>query len=200
MELEPGTKMSETEIAKQLGVSRQPVREAFIRLGNMKLLEIRPQRATVVRKIYQKEFLDARFVRAAVEIEVARYAAIRYSKDHELEFTNNLASQKTAMEDMNFDAFHSLDYDFHHLICIAADCEFAYQTIVESRSHVDRLCALSLSTKEHFKEVYEDHQKIFAFLKEGSETELVNAIRTHLTRVDATIANVRSAHPHYFED
>jgi len=46
LRLEPGTKLSEVEIAKQNDVSRQPVREAFIRLSNMNLLLVRPQRAT----------------------------------------------------------------------------------------------------------------------------------------------------------
>ena len=200
MELEPGAKMSETEIAKQLGVSRQPVREAFIRLSNMKLLEIRPQRATIVRKIHQKEFLDARFIRAAIEIEVCRHAAIHMTAEFEKNFIDNLSAQKAAMEKLDFDKFHNLDQEFHYLICLAGKCEFAFEKIVENRSHIDRLCALALSTKAHFEEVYEDHVKIFEYLKNGSEEQMAKAIRQHLTRVDKTIENVRGAHPHYFED
>ena len=49
LELLPGTKISETEIAKTFGFSRQPVREAFTRLANLNLLLVRPQRATMVR-------------------------------------------------------------------------------------------------------------------------------------------------------
>ena len=49
LDLLPGSKISEAEIAKSFGVSRQPVREAFMRLADLNLLLIRPQRATVVR-------------------------------------------------------------------------------------------------------------------------------------------------------
>lgn len=45
----PGTKLSEVEVAKRFGVSRQPVRDAFNRLENLELLLIRPQKATEVR-------------------------------------------------------------------------------------------------------------------------------------------------------
>lgn len=50
-ELMPGERISEAEIAKSLSVSRQPVREAFIKLRELGLLEIRPQRGTFVHRI-----------------------------------------------------------------------------------------------------------------------------------------------------
>jgi DNA-binding GntR family transcriptional regulator len=43
-----GTRLSETEIAGQIGLSRQPVREAFIRLTADGLTEVRPQRGTFI--------------------------------------------------------------------------------------------------------------------------------------------------------
>ena len=44
LRLRPGNLLSETELARQFGVSRQPVREAFIKLAEAGLVEIRPQR------------------------------------------------------------------------------------------------------------------------------------------------------------
>ena len=55
LQLRPGNPLSEAEIARQLGVSRQPVREAFIKLSEIGLLEIRPQRGTFVRLISIRE-------------------------------------------------------------------------------------------------------------------------------------------------
>ena len=74
LKLLPGTKMSEAEVANRMGVSRQPVRDAFNRLGNMGLLLIRPQRATVVRGFSMDEIQNSRFIRLAVELEVIREA------------------------------------------------------------------------------------------------------------------------------
>jgi DNA-binding GntR family transcriptional regulator len=58
----PGTKISEADIARRFGVSRQPARDAFRRLHNLDLLEIRPQRATVVRRFSLAEIENTRFV------------------------------------------------------------------------------------------------------------------------------------------
>lgn len=51
LDLPPGTRLSEIEVAKQFGVSRQPVRDAFHRLSKLGFLSIRPQRATSVSQI-----------------------------------------------------------------------------------------------------------------------------------------------------
>ena len=45
-DLRPGMRLSEQDIADQYALSRQPVREAFIRLAAEGLLEVRPQRGS----------------------------------------------------------------------------------------------------------------------------------------------------------
>lgn len=51
LKLLPGTKVSEAEVARQMDVSRQPVRDAFFRLSELGFLTIRPQRATLISRI-----------------------------------------------------------------------------------------------------------------------------------------------------
>mgnify|MGYP002148288084 CR=1 FL=1 len=74
-EICPGEGLSESEIARQYSTSRQPVREAFIKLAEERLVSIQPQRGTFVVKISVADVLDARFVREAIEIAVTREAA-----------------------------------------------------------------------------------------------------------------------------
>ncbi len=47
----PGTPLSEKEVSVRFNVSRQPVREAFIKLAENGLIQIRPQRGSYVNKI-----------------------------------------------------------------------------------------------------------------------------------------------------
>src|SRR6476661_7669871 len=75
MRLTPATALSEQDIADRLKVSRQPVREAFIKLAEIGLVRVLPQRGTFVVKISAKAVTDARFVREAVECAIARRAA-----------------------------------------------------------------------------------------------------------------------------
>lgn len=199
LRLKPGTKISEAEISNQFGVSRQPIREAFIRLSNMHLLQIRPQKATLVRKISETEILNARFLRIAVELEVIRKACKTDIDPFENSFKANLAAQEHALSKMQISQFHALDYDFHNLICATAGCEFAYDTIADSKAHVDRLCLISLSTEKGMQEIYQDHLQIFESLRLKDEAEMQRLIRMHICRLDETIANARRQHPEYFE-
>ena len=200
LKLEPGTRMSEVEIAGQFNISRQPVREAFIRLSNMRLLEIRPQKATLVRKISQSHILNSRFIRTAVEVEVVRRACASKTDLDVVSFDDNLARQKQSVTNMDVDEFHDLDYAFHHLICRAGDAEFAFETIAGNKAHVDRLCMIQLSSQPALSEIHEDHAEIFELLKKRDEAGTIKLIRHHLNRLDQTLNAARESHSDYFED
>lgn len=199
LELLPGTKMSEAEIAEKFGVSRQPVRDAFNRLGNLDLLLIQPQKATVVQKFSLEGITAARFVRKAVELEVARVAADKWTGDLAPEFLENLGAQDKALEKADAHAFHELDRLFHNLIARAADTPFASDIIVEKKAVVDRICVLSLKQAHEMEELVQDHKTIFRCLSTGDKTGLEAALRKHLSRIGKTIQSVRDSHSEYFE-
>ena len=200
LRLLPGTKVSESEIARQMGVSRQPVREAFIQLNNLGLLRVRPQKSTLVRKISIKEILNANYVRTAVEVEVIRSACKSATdKDFEL-FDVNLKSQKSVARKNDATAFHSLDYDFHQLVCIAAKREFAFSTIAENKSQVDRLCMICLTDKKNMLELIDDHIRIYDALKLRNVRSMIDLTRSHLSRLDTILKKACEEHSDYFED
>jgi DNA-binding GntR family transcriptional regulator len=120
LRLEPGTKLSEVEVACRFDVSRQPVREAFIRLDNMALVRIQPRRATTVRKFSSRDILNARFIRTALEVEIARLACALNDGRQDEAFKANLTAQEAAVEATDVDWFSALDYEFHRLLCKTA--------------------------------------------------------------------------------
>ncbi|WP_424696892.1 GntR family transcriptional regulator [Escherichia coli] len=63
----PGTPLSEKEVSVRFNVSRQPVREAFIKLAENGLIQIRPQRGSYVNKISMAQVRNGSFIRQAIE-------------------------------------------------------------------------------------------------------------------------------------
>lgn len=199
LKLLPGAKLSETETAKRFGVSRQPVREAFTRLGNLDLLHIRPQRATIVRGFSMGAITHARFVRLAVELEVIRHAC-RVWDDRRTELLQrNLDRQRQAIKTAQPVVFHALDREFHKLVCELAGFPLAVKTIEECQQKVDRLCMLGLGHDSEAGTLLEDHQKLAFALEKGSIDQATDVAREHLARLDETIAEVRRTHSEYFE-
>lgn len=70
MKLKPGQAMSTQEMATKLNVSRTPVREAFLRLQSEGLVEMIPQRETMVSKIDLKRVDQEKFIRESLELGV----------------------------------------------------------------------------------------------------------------------------------
>ncbi|MGY3438374.1 MULTISPECIES: GntR family transcriptional regulator [unclassified Marinovum] len=199
LKLMPGTKMSEVEIAARMGVSRQPVRDAFNRLGNMGLLMIRPQRATTVRGFEIERIQNARFIRKAVELEVISSAIDVWDDARAEALGVNIAVQKAVLADGDTDEFHALDYHFHRLICELGDRPLAFETLQNCKRNVDRLCMLSLGHAAEAHAVLNDHIAIADALKAGSKKKARAATRQHLRRLDATIEEVHKNHPQFFD-
>ena len=199
LRLLPGAKISEAEIANRFEVSRQPVRDAFSRLGNLELLNIRPQRATEVKRFSYQSIQAARFVRMAVELEVLR-RVVRVWDGSALEaLQENIDAQKAAVDKCDVDAFHAHDYSFHRALCRAGKADFAFEEIAQKKAVVDRLCMLVLMRQDQMEVLLGDHAAILDRIVAGDEEGALDSARLHLSRLDATINAIRTSHTDYFD-
>jgi DNA-binding GntR family transcriptional regulator len=197
--LMPGEKISEAEVAERFGISRQPVRDAFNRLDNLQLIQIQPQRATMVKKFSLQGIAAARFVRLALEVEILKVATAKWSDDHAAAFQKNLEAQDDAVEQLDHVAFHGLDEDFHRLIAEVADAGFAFDLVLEKKAQVDRICVLSLKDGEGMRALVEDHRRIYDLIRSRDAAGAENTLRLHLSRIESTIEKIHGQHADYFE-
>lgn len=79
-ELEPGSRIIETRVARELGVSQAPVREALRDLAILGFVEMKPHKGARVRKPTREELTQAIEVRAELEALGGRLAATRRSE------------------------------------------------------------------------------------------------------------------------
>ena len=127
-ELKPGMQISEAEIARMFALSRQPVREAFIKLAEEGLLEVRPQRGTMVRKITKAAVMDARFVREAIEADIVKLLADKTPAGLVAELRAQIIRQR-AVDDDDPATFMKLDEQFHRTLADAADRSYAWRVV-----------------------------------------------------------------------
>jgi len=199
LRLLPGEKISESEIAQRFGVSRQPVRDAFSRLALLDLVQVRPQRATTVKRFSARAIQKSRFIRSAVEAEVLRRAAARCDEAGGFRLDAELAQQRAAAKNNDYDAFARLDYDFHETLCKIAQVPFAFDVVSTEKAKVDRLCMLSLTKESRIPLLITDHEEISNAIKAGNGDWAVAAGMLHLTRLDTTIETVRKNNETFFE-
>ncbi|GAB1583552.1 GntR family transcriptional regulator [Phyllobacterium phragmitis] len=196
LQMPPGAKFSEAEIAKQLGVSRQPVREAFIRLAQIEFVRIQPKRATEVCKISEAAVLNARFIREALEAAIVRDACV-HCEDGLIDCLEDIVERQRKAVDINErELFHDLDDAFHRSIAEGSGRGLVWTLINEQKAQMDRVRYLSLAFNEPV--VIKEHAAIIDALRDRDAARAEAAMRHHLSRINSLIAVLRQQHPQYF--
>lgn len=197
-QLTPGTRVSEAEIAAGFGLSRQPVREAFIKLAEEGLVEVRPQRGTFVRKISVGAVMDARFVREAIEADVVKLVAEASDPAVVRELHSQIDAQR-AVAESDPHAFIALDDRFHRTLAEAAGKTNAWSVIDGMKSQMDRVRQLSM-TRLPTQKLIGQHAAIVAGIAKGDAPAAEAAIRRHLREILKDLPVIRASLPEIFDD
>jgi DNA-binding GntR family transcriptional regulator len=197
LELPPGAKISEADVAALMGVSRQPVRDAFYRLSMLGFITIRPQRSTTISAISERSVMQARFIRASIEAETVRLACERLTDADIRALESIIAAQDAAVVARDRGRFHELDDLFHREICERTDHGYAWEIIREKKSHMDRVRFLSLSFAS--RDAFDDHVRVLDAIKARDVERAMAEMRTHLSRICTQIRRIRADNEAYFE-
>ncbi|WP_413735562.1 GntR family transcriptional regulator [Sodalis sp. RH21] len=196
----PGKLLSEKEIAARFAVSRQPVREAFIKLAEVGLVQILPQRGTFVMRISAKRVADARFIRQAMECAIVRRTAQDITPAHIQLLEHNLHRQELAAQNQQMREFFTLDDDFHRLLTQVADCPLAWDIIESIKATMDRVRFLSLEQVSPPQSLISQHYKIFNGVKARDADAAEQAMREHLQELIYSITPIAQQNSDWFED
>ncbi|MDB5527366.1 MAG: GntR-family transcriptional regulator [Devosia sp.] len=183
LQLAPGTRLSEKEVALRFGVSRQPAREAMIALSKIGLVRVLPQRGTVVAKISTRQMMQVRFTREALETAIVRRACERFDPMYRSSLDSIMDAQRKAARDDDPAAFQDHDQSFHAALASGADAEHAWQLVIDVKCHMDRVCHLTLWDRETMEGLIQQHEAILAAIDTQDAEAADQAMRYHLTQV-----------------
>lgn len=199
LELAPQTKISEAEVSKKMGVSRQPVREAFKRLAKLGFLTIRPQSSTMVSLISERDVLRAKFIRIALEVHTCRTACEVITAEGIDALNDLIAQQRAAVAANDKRRFHALDDAFHREICVQSGVGFVWDMIHDSKAHMDRIRMLSLDATSQ-RLALEEHLVILDAITKRNPDNAATAFAEHLSRIDDLIALIKAENHSWFTD
>ncbi|MCG7577738.1 MULTISPECIES: GntR family transcriptional regulator [unclassified Halomonas] len=200
MVLAPGRALSEKEIADTFSVSRQPVREAFIRLSEAGLVEVKPQRGTYVVKISQQAVLEARFVREAIEVAIVKLAAKKGIEPSVLkELHDLLERQRRCLEPHDYDRFYHLDEAFHRTLSLGVRQQAAWKVIEEVRAQLDRVRYLSVPHSTPLERLVDQHNHIIAAIEARDVKRAEEAMMLHLREVLVSMPDLIRRFPDMFD-
>ena len=129
LRLEPGSVLSESALAQELGIGRTPIREALQRLTREGLVVILPRKGILVSEINPRKQLLVLEVRREVERLLVRTGAVRATEAERTQFTRIAEGMEKAARENDDISFMRLDHAFNMLVSQAAHNEYAQRTM-----------------------------------------------------------------------
>jgi DNA-binding GntR family transcriptional regulator len=177
-------------IAKELGVSRTPVREALRQLELEGLVKIIPNKGAYVTGITKKDATDIYVMRSVLEGLCARWACKNGTPEDiaALEEINDLAKYHGSKG--KYDKVVELDNQFHQKLYEIADSRMLERTLVDFHTYLEPMRKVTLSNTKRMLESIEEHQAIIMALKDGNE-ELASQLATvHIEKAEENMVQM----------
>lgn len=201
MELKPGDPLNDRQLAREMGISRTPVREALIMLNIAHMVVIKPQSGTYVAPIDLKLMRMEQFARFTLEKEMLAHVCRHCGPSHLAAYRANIREYEAAaaapVTPLKNSHMLEIDNRFHRLAFEFCGMEDHFDHMLSTFKHIERLRLFSLMLEENFS-VPGQHGKIVDALEAGDLEALERALREHLTRYRVSVEAARKVHPDYF--
>ena len=198
LELEPGTAISENELAMELGISRTPVREAIIDLAKNSIIETYPQRGSYVSLIDPKMVEEARFLRRVLDTAVIEAACEMDDPEQIKKLEDNVQLQEFYLDKNDADKIFVLDNEFHKEIYTLAKKDLVFEMRSTMMIHFDRVRTLSVETVKDMK-IVNDHRGMLEAIRNKDKELAVSLVNKHLNRYQVDENMIREQYPGYFK-
>jgi DNA-binding GntR family transcriptional regulator len=182
-EIPPSQHLIEAKIAKDLGTSRTPVREAFHSLELEGLIESIPRVGYVVKSTSEEEVEEICEIRMAIEGVAARWAMEKAHKKLIEELKKNISISDGKVSKGDAKAFIDLDARFHEIIARHSGSQRLLELAQTLRRHMLRYRIQSIYSVENVLRAIEGHKGILRAIEKRDLEELNNAIRNHMEQV-----------------
>lgn len=178
--LEPGTELGEVGLARSLGISRGPLREALGQLAAEGLVTIVPRHGAVVKRLTRQEFIDAYQVREALESLAIRLAVPRLSAAEKTKLHEMCAEMETQAAAGNTDRFFEINRQFHALLVHASGNVKLEEVHHQLVAQMGRLMKKSAELRGGIQQSAAEHRAILEAVDVGDPERAARLMEDHI--------------------
>ncbi len=197
LKLKPGSIVSDNELAKELGMSRTPVREALQELQKINLIEVYPQRGSVISHIDFDIVEETVFLRKVLEKAVVEELCDCITEEKLKELEKNIKLQEFFLDNRSPEKILELDNEFHRSLFVMCNKERVYNLMEGMLGHFDRIRTLSLYSVKDIK-IVADHKAILNAIRLNDKKLSGEFIVKHLSRYKLDQGEIMENYPKYF--
>lgn len=176
---------SETKTAKEIGVSRTPMRDALHRLSQDRYIDIIPSKGFCIHQMTEQDIIETFQIRSAIE----GYCTLQIARDFESpkskQLFKKLDSLMAQLENIhetsgNIEKFADIDNQFHRdIVAFSKNKSFShlFNTYL---FQIRRLAILSLQHEGRMEDTIKEHREILNAMKTGNVTDIYQITMNHM--------------------
>ena len=178
---------SETKLAKELGISRTPFRDAVHRLAQEGYIDIIPNKGFMLHQLTKEDVNETFQIRSALEsyctLQICKEAGTRKASKLFKELKRNMEKMKKIMSTSHsIDEFCEYDFQFHTQIINYLENEQFSSIFATFMYRMQRLAKLSLSHKGRMESTYNEHMNILDAMMSGDVEHIYDITIQHMER------------------
>lgn len=175
-----GEALTESRITNDLGVSRTPVREAFVQLQIDGLVDAIPNKGVVVRGLSILDIQDMYDIRAFIEGIAAKRACENMDDQNLSKLLESINKEKEYTLKKDFQAFQSSDYEFHDVIKKSSNSRI-FENMLTSMIQFTRIARVkSLSLEGRALQAVNEHLAIYEAMRNHNSKDAKNLMELHI--------------------
>lgn len=178
--LAPGTELGEVALARSLGISRGPLREALGQLAAEGLVTIVPRRGAVVKRFTRQEFIDAYEVREALESLAIKLAVPRLTDADKAELHQMCEEMDRAAADGDTDRFFDINRHFHARLVQASGNKKLEEVHGQLVAQMGRLMKQSVELRGGTEQSAAEHHRILEAVDAGDPVLAARLLEEHI--------------------
>ncbi len=186
-ELKPGQRLMEIHLAKRLGVSRTPIREAIRKLELEGLVTMIPRRGAEVAQITEKSLKDVLEVRRALDALCAELACGRIGEEEKERLAVACEEFEKATKTKDATIIAKADVALHDIIVEATGNQRLVQLVNNLAEQMYRYRFEYIKDESQHEKLIEEHRMIYESIMEGNSAAAAEAARVHIDNQEQSI-------------
>lgn len=188
----PGGKLNEGDLAKALGISRTPIREAINRLEKEGLVRIVPQRGAFVVQFTEKDVYELFLIRENLEGLAAYLAATKLSDKDLLKLEAAIEGFSEPFGEKEIKRYAREDFKFHQAIVQFSDAPRLISLISTLHDYIRIFRLTTVGVSGRMKNSLEEHRELLRAFRERNPEEAERKMREHIRHVrDGVMENIK---------
>jgi DNA-binding GntR family transcriptional regulator len=182
-----GVVYSETKYAKEIGISRTPMRDAVQRLAQEGYIDLIPNKGFILHKMTLQDSIDIYQIRCAIEgfccLQLAKGIQTEKVQKVIIKLEDSLKQQENVINGNNsIPEFTFFDNLFHQEIVNSLENETMNDIFNNYLHRIDTQTSKTLEYKDRMKDAYSEHKKIFDTIKNGDVDQIYFVTMEHLEK------------------